>query len=180
MTRFHFSLDKVLRWRVVQLAAEEVKLKRLLQEQRQLQTLGAELGVEKTRLLSSLGKFGDLRGEDLHAASAYSLLLKRHAENIAQQLARCEKDLAIRRKKYQQAQQRVQLLEELKKENLPNGARAKRVNSRPLLPSRTWLLGIATVCKRLAIFRIRRIVVIMMTLAHVAVVRNCAHIQRLL
>jgi len=118
VTRFDFSLEKVLRWRTVQLAAEEIKLKRLLQEQRQLQTLGAELGVEKTRLLSSLGTFGDLRGEDLHAAGAYSLLLKRHAKKIAQQLARCEKDLAIRKKKYQQAQQRVQLLEELKKRKL--------------------------------------------------------------
>jgi len=118
VTRFDFSLEKVLRWRTVQLAAEEIKLKRLLQEQRQLQTLGAELGVEKTRLLSSLGTFGDLRGEDLHAAGAYSLLLRRHAEKIAQQLARCEKDLAIRKKKYQQAQQRVQLLEELKKRKL--------------------------------------------------------------
>ena len=138
MARFHFPLEKVLRWRAVQLAAEELKLKRLLQEQFRLQTLGAELGVEKTRLLSSLEKFADLRGQDLHAAGAYSVLLNRHAEKIAQQLARCEKDLGVRKKKYQLAQQRVQLLEELKKRKLADW-RAEEVRELETLASESYL-----------------------------------------
>ena len=118
MAPFHFSLEKVLRWRSIQLTAEEIKLKRLLQEQLHLQTLAAELGAEKSRVLSSLATSTDLRGSDLHAASAYSIRLKRHAEKIGQQLIRCQKDLAIRRSKYQEAKQRVQLLEELKARGL--------------------------------------------------------------
>jgi hypothetical protein len=114
MARFHFPLEKVLRWRLVQLAAEEAKQKKLLQEQVKLQTLGAELGVEKSKLSSSLATLSDLRGEDLRAMTAYSLRLKRLAETIAEQTARCERNLAVQRKKYRDAQQRCRLLEELK------------------------------------------------------------------
>jgi hypothetical protein len=114
MARFHFPLERVLRWRLVQLAAEEAKQKKLLQEQVKLQTLGAELGLEKSRLCSSLATLPDLSGEDLRAMTAYSLRLKRLAESIAEQTARCERNLAVQRKIYRDAQQRCRLLEELK------------------------------------------------------------------
>ena len=118
MARFHFPLEKVLRWRLVQLAAEEAKQKKLLQEQVQLQTLGAELGVEKSRLSSSLATLPDLRGDDLRAMTAYSLRLKRLAETIAERTTRCERNLTVQRKKYHDAQQRCRLLEELKARKL--------------------------------------------------------------
>ena len=114
MPGFQFPLEKVLRWRSIQLAAEEAKLKRVLQEQLRLQTLAAELGMQKSKLVSSLGALVNLRGDDLRAASSYSLRLKHHADKVAEQLALCEKDLRARKKKYQEAQQRVRLLEELK------------------------------------------------------------------
>jgi flagellar export protein FliJ len=114
MAGFHFPLEKVLRWRLVQLAAEEAKQKQLLQEQVKLQTLGAELGLEKSKLCASLATLPDLGGEDLRATAAYSVRLKHLAENIAQQTARCERNLAVQRKKYRDAQQRCRLLEELK------------------------------------------------------------------
>jgi flagellar export protein FliJ len=114
MSGFHFPLEKVLRWRSVQLAVEESKLKNVLQQQLRLQTLAAELGMEKSRLFSSLGTLSNLQGDDLGFASAYSRRLKQHAEKVAEHLALCEKDLRVRKKKYQEAQQRVQLLEQLK------------------------------------------------------------------
>ena len=43
MARFQFSLEKVLRWRSVELTAEEAKLKALVQEQLHLQTQLAEV-----------------------------------------------------------------------------------------------------------------------------------------
>jgi len=138
VANFHFPLEKVLRWRSAQLTAEEVKLKRLLQEQLRLQTMGAELGIEKARLLSSLEALPDLRGGDLQAASAYGVLLGRHTEKIAQQLARCEKDLAVRKKKYQEAQQRVQLLEELKTRKLTEW-RAGETHQLETLASESYL-----------------------------------------
>jgi hypothetical protein len=114
MARFHFPLEKVLRWRLAQLAAEEAKQKRLLQEQVQLQTLGAELGVEKSKLSSSLATLPELRGEDLRAMAAYSIRLKRLGESISERIMRCERNLAVQSKKYHDAHQRCRLLEELK------------------------------------------------------------------
>ena len=140
MAVFRFPLEKVLRWRSAQLAAEEAKLKRLLQEQLQLQSLVSDIGAEKARLISSLEKLPDLRGGDLQAAGAYSVVLNRHSEKIAQQLARCEKDLAVRKKKYQEAQQRVQLLEELKKRRLENW-RVDEMHQLETLAAESYLAG---------------------------------------
>lgn len=118
MSHFHFPLEKVLRWRLVQLAAEEAKQKKLLLEQVKLQRLGAELGVEKSKLSSSLATLPDLRGDDLRAMTAYTLRLKRLGESIAEQTARCERNLALQRKKYREAQRRCRMLEELKARKL--------------------------------------------------------------
>src|ERR1700733_5083076 len=114
MARFEFSLEKVLRWRSVELAAEEAKLKQLVQEQLHLQTVLAEVSSERSKLISSLGSIPNLRGDDLRTLTACGLRLRRHAENLAQQLLRCGRDLAKQRRSYSQAKRRVRLLEELK------------------------------------------------------------------
>jgi flagellar export protein FliJ len=114
MARFQFSLEKVLRWRVVELTGEEAKLKALVQEQLHLQTLLAEVSAERSNLISSLGGMPDLRGDDLRTLTACGLRLRRNAENLAQQLLRCGRDLDKQRRKYSEAKRRVRLLEELK------------------------------------------------------------------
>jgi flagellar export protein FliJ len=114
MARFHFSLEKVLRWRAVELTGEEAKLKAMVQEQLHLQTLLAEVSAERSKLISSLGTMPDLRGDDLRTLTACGLRLRRNAENLSQQLLRCSRELAKQRKKYSEAKRRVRLLEELK------------------------------------------------------------------
>lgn len=118
MERFQFPLEKVLRWRSAQFAAEESRLKTLLEQRVRLQAARTELGAEKSKLSSSLTTLVDLRGDDLQAASVYSLRLRRQAEKLAEQLAACEKDLRVQTKKYQDAKRRVQLLEGLKERKL--------------------------------------------------------------
>lgn len=118
MARFQFSLEKVLRWRNVELTAEEAKLKALVQEQVHLQTLLAEVSAERSKLISSLGSMPDLRGDDLRTLTACGLRLRRNAEDLAQQLLRCGRDLAKQRKTYSQAKRRVRLLEELRDRRL--------------------------------------------------------------
>jgi flagellar export protein FliJ len=118
MARFQFSLEKVLRWRSVELTGEEAKLKALVQEQLHLQTLLAGVSGERSKLISSLGSMPDLRGDDLRTLTACGLRLRRSAESLAQQLLRCGRDLAVQRKKYAEAKRRVRLLEELKKRRL--------------------------------------------------------------
>jgi hypothetical protein len=118
MARFQFSLEKVLRWRSVELTAEEAKLKALVQQQVHLQTLLAEVSTERSNLISSLGSMPDLRGDDLRTLTVCGLRLRRNAENLAQQLLRVGRDLAVQRKKYSEAKRRVRLLEELKDRRL--------------------------------------------------------------
>jgi flagellar export protein FliJ len=114
VTQFHFSLEKVLRWRALELAAQEVKLEQLLREQLRLQTMRADLSAEKSKLDRSLDTLPDLRGADLRAVSAHSYSLKRQADNLVKLVAKCERDLSEQKKVYRAAKQRYRLLEELR------------------------------------------------------------------
>ena len=107
-----------MRWRSVELTSQEAKLKALVQEQLHLQTQLAEVSVERSKLISSLGSMPDLRGDDLRTLTACGLRLRRNAENLAQQLLRCGRELAKQRKSYSEAKRRVRLLEELKDRRL--------------------------------------------------------------
>jgi hypothetical protein len=114
MAQFHFSLDKVLRWRSLELASEEAKLEQQLREQLRLQTMRADLSTEKSNLDRSLDTLPDLRGADLRAVHAHSISLKRQAENLLKLVAKCDRDLAEQKKIYRAAKQRFRLLEELR------------------------------------------------------------------
>jgi hypothetical protein len=103
-----------MRWRSVELAREQARLERLIQEQIRLQKLAASLGDERSKLESSIATLSDLRGQDLRAIAAYGLRLKRQVKNLQQQSAQCERELAVQKKKYNEAKQRFRLLEELK------------------------------------------------------------------
>jgi flagellar export protein FliJ len=118
MERFHFSLDRVLHWRSIEFAMEEAKLKRLGQDQIRLQMQAAALSSERARLAVSLNTFPDPRGADLHAMAAYGAGLRRQAEKLAALRARSERELAAQKKKYNEAKQRLRLLEQLRERKL--------------------------------------------------------------
>jgi flagellar export protein FliJ len=118
MAQFQFSLEKVLRWRGVELTTEEAKLKAMLQVQLHLQTQLADVSAERSKLISSLGSLPDLRGDDLRTLTACGLRLRRTAETLAQHLLQCGRELNKQRKKYSEAKRRVRLLEELKDRRL--------------------------------------------------------------
>lgn len=114
MSVFHFSLDRVLRWRAIELATEQAKLEQLVREQVRLQGLRAQWSAAKSKLIGSLAAFPDLRGEDLRAAAAHNLFLKRQLEKLIELQLKCEQALMEQRKKFREAKQRVRLLEQLK------------------------------------------------------------------
>jgi hypothetical protein len=118
MAQFHFPLEKVLRWRALQLATEEAKLKVLLQEQVNLQTKRAQIGSEAARLTASLATLENLRGQDFQTATAYSFHLKLQAYHLTLKLSQCEKRLAAQKKEHHNAQRRVRVLEQLKDKQL--------------------------------------------------------------
>ena len=114
MAQFQFSLEKVLRWRGIELTRQEAVLQRVLQQHRRLEAAAQSVAGERSQLTSSLEGLLDLHGSDLRASSAYSLRLRQKAEKIAQLVARSARDLAAQQKRYSEAQLRVRLLEELK------------------------------------------------------------------
>ncbi|HLG96589.1 MAG TPA: hypothetical protein VKX49_09805 [Bryobacteraceae bacterium] len=118
MAQFQFSLDKVLRWRTLELARQEAVLQRVLQEHRRLEAAARTVAAERSQLTSSLGGLPDLSGSDLRATAAYSLRLWHKADKIGQLLARSARDLMVQQKKYSEAKLRLRLLEELKARQL--------------------------------------------------------------
>ena len=118
MARFEFALEKVLRWRSIELVSEQAQLKRLIQEQLRLQTLTTELGAESSRLDSSLATLADLAGEDLRSVAACRLRLRREAEKLNALSTKAERELAAQLKRYNASKQRVRLLEELRERKL--------------------------------------------------------------
>lgn len=114
MAKFEFSLERVLRWRAVELAAEEAKLKGLVQQQLHLQSQLAKVSAERSQLISSLGAMPNLSGDDFRTLTACGLRLRRSAGELSQQLLRCGRELAVQRKKFAEAKRRVRLLEELR------------------------------------------------------------------
>jgi len=118
MARFHFPLDRVIRWRSIEFALEQAKLKRLGQEQIRLQMQAAALGAEKAKLGASIVTLPDPRGEDLRAMVDYGAVLRRRAQKLGELRTRSERDLAVQKKRYNEAKQRLQLLEELRERKL--------------------------------------------------------------
>ncbi len=118
MRTFHFPLERVLRWRVIEFAVEESKLKRLGQEQIRLQMQAAALSADRARLAESITTLPDPRGRDLEVMVNYGAGLRRQADKLAALKVRCERDLAAQKKKYNEAKQRLRLLEELRERKL--------------------------------------------------------------
>ena len=118
MPRFQFSLEKVLRWRSVEFAVEEARLKQLAQEQIRLEMRAAALASDRASLTDTLVTLANPRGEDLQAMVAYAAGLKRQMAKLSEQRVRSERELAKQKKKYNDAKQRVRLLEELRARKL--------------------------------------------------------------
>jgi hypothetical protein len=118
MGRFHFPLDRVIRWRSIEFSLEQSKLKRLGQEQIRLQMQAAALGEERAKLAASIVTLADPRGEDLRAMVDYGATLRRRAQKLGELKTRSDRDLALQKKKYNEAKQRLQLLEELRERKL--------------------------------------------------------------
>ena len=114
MKRFHFPLERVLRWRTLEFSVEEAKLKRLGQEQIRLQMQVAALSGERARLAETVGTLPDTRGADLRAMVAHGGSLRKQAEKLNSLKTRCERELASQKRKYNAAKQRLRLLEELR------------------------------------------------------------------
>jgi flagellar export protein FliJ len=140
MGAFHFPLDRVMRWRGIEFSLEQAKLKRLGQEQIRLQMQAAALGAEKSKLSTSLVTLPDPRGEDLRSMVSYGASLKRRAEKLTELRVKLDRELAAQKKKYNEAKQRLQLLEELRERKLTEW-RYEQAKELEELASESFLAG---------------------------------------
>jgi flagellar biosynthesis chaperone FliJ len=114
MAQFHLALDKILRWRAVELANEEAKLQRLILERSQLEAMLERVANERSSLTGSIAALPGLQGADLRAMAAYGLRLRQHVEKLKDAQTGIERNLAAQQKKYAQVKLRLRLLEQLK------------------------------------------------------------------
>jgi len=114
MAQFHLALDKILRWRAIELASEEAKLQRLMAERTRIEAMLERVAYERSGLPGSIAVLPGLQGADFRAMAAYGLRLRQHVEKLKDARARVDINLAAQQKKYAEAKLRLRLLEQLK------------------------------------------------------------------
>jgi flagellar export protein FliJ len=118
MNAFHFRLERVLRWRSTEVAAEEAKLKNLISENAQLLSLLDTLVAEKKNVPHSIAALQDLCGADLNCAASYAARCELDHNKTAQKQAAKQNELAAQVSAYRSARKKHDLLEELRKRRL--------------------------------------------------------------
>ncbi len=113
-TNFHFRLERVLRWRAVELSVEEAKLKRHMDH---CARLGAALVLVKKEIAglpARLVSLSNIHGSDLNALASYAARLAKEREKIEQRRIDAQRELQTQIEVHRKARQRSRLLEELR------------------------------------------------------------------
>jgi hypothetical protein len=114
MSRFHFNLERVLHWRASQLAAEEAKLRRLIEEESLLKSKLDSIWDTISGMPVHIAALAEIRGSDLNSMAAYRLQLMNERERIAGLCREKKKTIAEQAEVHRTAKQRHRLLEELR------------------------------------------------------------------
>jgi hypothetical protein len=127
MTGFHFRLERVLRWRSLELKAEEVKLKRLMLEAAGLESAVLRIQKAISDIPVQIAALPDLHGRDLGTVSAYARHLTRERATITQRRRDKQREITAQAEVHRAAKQRYQLLEELRSRRLSEWQREANV-----------------------------------------------------
>ena len=118
MKSFDFRLERILRWRSAQRAAEEAKLKALVGEQVKLQRQIQSLREEKLSVETSVAELNLLQGSDLRMLHGYRIHAADEQRRLAELLRRKDEAIAAQQRVYREAKRQCRLLEELKDRRL--------------------------------------------------------------
>jgi flagellar export protein FliJ len=118
MRSFDFPLERVLRWRAAQLASEEAKLQRLIEEQARAQQRIQALRNEKLTTEGSAAGLGSLLGSDLASLHGYREHAAGEERRLTGILKQKDQEIAAQQKCYREAKRKCRLLEELRKRKL--------------------------------------------------------------
>jgi flagellar biosynthesis chaperone FliJ len=113
-TNFHFRLERVLRWRAVELSLEEAKLKRHMDHCARLDAALAMVKKEIAGLPARLVSLPGIHGRDLNALASYAARLAKEREKIEHRRIDAQRELQIQIEVHRGAKQRSRLLEELR------------------------------------------------------------------
>lgn len=118
MKSFHFSLQRVLDWRTLQLRAEEEKLAALAQQLASLIHREQSLNAAQRKSESGVLESAVIGGADLRALAGFQLRIRTERESLRAGRAQCEAQIAEQRKRLVRAHQDCRLLEKLKEKRL--------------------------------------------------------------
>ena len=118
MKSFRFRLERVLRWRGIELAMQEAMLKRLLDEEMRLRSTLAAIQSEKLQLSLNTAALPDASGHDLNFIGGYASRLARQRDRALQQQREKQREITAQMQAHRAAKQRHQLLEELRERRL--------------------------------------------------------------
>jgi len=118
MRSFQFPLERVLRWRAAQLASEEARLQRLIEEQTRMQQQLHLLRAEKLKTEGSAAGLGALRGADLASLHGYRMHIAAEELRLNELLKRKDEEIAAQQTTYREAKRKCRLLEELRNRKL--------------------------------------------------------------
>src|SRR5208283_3653916 len=113
-TNFHFRLERVLRWRAVELSVEEAKLKRHLDHCARLDSALLLVKKEISGLPARLISLSGIKGSDLNALASYAARLAKERAKIEQRRGEAQRELQSQIEVHLKAKQRSRLLEELR------------------------------------------------------------------
>jgi flagellar export protein FliJ len=114
MTGFHFSLEKALDLRRLQLELEESKFQQQAAALLQLDRLREQMRASRANAELQVRAGGSALGLDLAALGAFRLHMQAQEKNLAQRRVEGEKKLEERRNAMLEARRRCRLLERLK------------------------------------------------------------------
>ena len=127
MTSFHFRLERVMRWRSLELATEEAKLKRLMQQAAAIESTLVRIQDAISDIPVQIAVLPDLMGRDLSSVSAYAQHLTRERATTIQRRRDKQREIATQAEVHRAAKQRFQLLEELRRRRLSEWQRETNV-----------------------------------------------------
>ena len=113
MTKFRFSLARVLELRRAQLEMEQVQLQQKTAARAEADRRQGDLEAAGTDAECEIRRRDLLTGGDLEALGAYRLLVRQQIKEASARRAECEKDLDLQRAARMEAHRRVRLLERL-------------------------------------------------------------------
>jgi len=114
MTAFQFRLERVLHWRAIELAAEEAKLKRMMEEEARLAAALAEIRKTISEIPTRLSELQALSGSDFNRTAGYAIRLSNECTRLQDRRRAQQRMIAEQMEVHRKAKQRHRLLEELR------------------------------------------------------------------